>query len=70
MQELQGRGGERAVCERKQQEGQRCSYASSCSSIFIGKGKMLSPPVGTNVDLLLLEIEPGVIRAGTRGVGC
>lgn len=27
---------------------------------------MLSPPLGTGMDLLLLEIEPGVIRAGTR----
>lgn len=62
-------GGEEAVCERQQRERQRCSYASSCSSIFIAKGKTLSPPLGSGMDLLLLEIEPGVIRAGTRGVG-
>lgn len=43
---LKGWRGEKAVFERKQREGQRCSYASSCSSIFIGKGKMLSPPLG------------------------
>lgn len=66
---LKGWRGEKDGFERKQHEGQRCSYASSCSSIFIGKGKMLSPPLGAGMDSLLLEIEPAVVRAGKRGCG-